>query len=309
MTTWTTSPSGDRDPESPVTTSLINLLYNNPIAITEKAAGAPVLANGYVVNAMMAGSAIKQGNLSTALQQNSGTVASGGGSVNITYTGGAYSMLAGWSSTPGNLSVNAIPSSSYLWGMNFYNGSGTNTPYKFQSRYITASPPYDLGDGEIPLFIYALIDSVGNIVAIDTAIDPAWANNGPTNIRPDFYSEAGVGFQKKCIITPEINNMSRAERVAAIRSLPVMDIEVTQAIKNADMDIVPHPYVGTDLAGLGLTVILLDPVSDCVRELAELRDAGDDIHQIINDGQLIIGNTPLPRSGPGGLMIPSVRWR
>lgn len=41
MTTYTVIPSTDRDPESPVTPELIDGLYNNPIAITEGAVGAP----------------------------------------------------------------------------------------------------------------------------------------------------------------------------------------------------------------------------------------------------------------------------
>lgn len=41
MTTYTAIPNGDIDPESPITTGLMTLLRDNPIAITEGAAGAP----------------------------------------------------------------------------------------------------------------------------------------------------------------------------------------------------------------------------------------------------------------------------
>jgi len=41
MTIYTVIPSADRDPESPVTPELVDALYNNPIAITEGASGAP----------------------------------------------------------------------------------------------------------------------------------------------------------------------------------------------------------------------------------------------------------------------------
>lgn len=53
MAVYTIIPSGDRDPESPVTPELIDGLYFNPTAIMEKASGAPVLANNYIVAAMI----------------------------------------------------------------------------------------------------------------------------------------------------------------------------------------------------------------------------------------------------------------
>lgn len=53
MTVYSTIADSEIDPESPGTTTLFTKLRNNPIAITEKAAGAPVLANGYVVTDML----------------------------------------------------------------------------------------------------------------------------------------------------------------------------------------------------------------------------------------------------------------
>lgn len=43
MTVYTTVPSGDRDPESPITPELIDALYFNPTAIAEGSSGAPAL--------------------------------------------------------------------------------------------------------------------------------------------------------------------------------------------------------------------------------------------------------------------------
>jgi len=53
MTTYTAIPGTDIDTDSPVTESLMTKLRDNPIAITEKAAGAPQLANDYVTAAMI----------------------------------------------------------------------------------------------------------------------------------------------------------------------------------------------------------------------------------------------------------------
>lgn len=63
---FTAIPSGDRDPESPVTPELIDGLYFNPFAIMEKATGAPVLANDYIVTAMIEDGAVTVAKLQSA---------------------------------------------------------------------------------------------------------------------------------------------------------------------------------------------------------------------------------------------------
>lgn len=45
-TAYTAIPNADIDPESPITTGLITLLRDNPIAIAEGAAGAPAITGG-----------------------------------------------------------------------------------------------------------------------------------------------------------------------------------------------------------------------------------------------------------------------
>ncbi len=46
MAAWTSIPDSDLDPESPITTSLMLALRDNPIAIIEGASGAPPLTGG-----------------------------------------------------------------------------------------------------------------------------------------------------------------------------------------------------------------------------------------------------------------------
>lgn len=58
MTTYTAIPDSDIDPDSPGTTGLFTLLRNNPVAIMEKASGAPVLANNYILAAMINADAV-----------------------------------------------------------------------------------------------------------------------------------------------------------------------------------------------------------------------------------------------------------
>ena len=49
MAAWTTIPDSDLDPESPITTSLMQALRDNPVAIAEGASGAPLIT-GAVYN-------------------------------------------------------------------------------------------------------------------------------------------------------------------------------------------------------------------------------------------------------------------
>ncbi|MCW8988291.1 MAG: hypothetical protein OQK75_11560 [Gammaproteobacteria bacterium] len=53
MTTYTAIADSEIDPESAGTTTLFTKLRNNPLAQFEKAAGAPVLADDYIVTAMI----------------------------------------------------------------------------------------------------------------------------------------------------------------------------------------------------------------------------------------------------------------
>lgn len=46
--------------------------------------------------------------------------------------------------------------------------------------YVQASPPYDLGDGEIPLFVFVKLDADGKMSQLSASIDPPWMYNGPT---------------------------------------------------------------------------------------------------------------------------------
>ena len=101
--------------------------------------------------------------------------------------------------------------------------------------------------------------------------------------------------------------MSGIERAIAVAELPDVEVEITNDMVHADMDLIPHPFQGNDLAGK--TVVMLDPVADCVRTMADLDRAGEDVHEIIRKKYVKIGNTALDRVTPSGLLIPSVTWK
>jgi len=84
MTTYTAIPNGDIDPESPITTGLMTLLRDNPIAMFEKATGAPVLANNYVTQAMIAANTVGRSEIREAFGTSYAGSVGGGSSVNFT---------------------------------------------------------------------------------------------------------------------------------------------------------------------------------------------------------------------------------
>jgi hypothetical protein len=145
-----------------------------------------------------------------------------------------------------------------------------------------------------------------------SAPDPVWANNGPTDIRPDFTDRSGTQFQMVRDISPALKARlaNRATRVTALielSELPLVPREVTQAVKQADMPLIPHPFLGNKLTGK--TIVLLDPVAVLMVKLRELHATGESINLLLHEDYLRIGNTPLVRAGPPGVIAVAASWK
>jgi hypothetical protein len=234
--------------------------------------------------------------------------------------------------------VEQLLHTNYLTRISLWQDSGVDTSTCLQ-RYVQASPPYDLGDGEVPLFLFALVDSLGKIVATYTAEDPPWANNGPTDIRPTFrlngkgwkvrrpkpnLAALGNPAQRQAelirlaarrIAPPDAGKLARNDplEVARLKSAGFEIVEVTQAIKNADMPLIPHPFLGNDMTGK--TVVLLDPMSSIVERMLDIVASGERVSEILHGGAhggggyLAIDNVPLARGAPPGVMPVDVKWK
>ena len=87
----------------------------------------------------------------------------------------------------------------------------------------------------------------------------------------------------------------------------IEEVELVPSMKNADMELIPHPF----RTKLDRTAVLLDPMSDFILDLMALYDNGngEDINRLLHDGYINIGNTPLNRKGPAGLMIVDASWK
>lgn len=239
-----------------------------------------------------------------------------------------------------------------------------------QQRYIQACPPYDHGDGLIAQYAFALLDKNGTLEGAYVAEDAPWHNNGPTDIRADYYDEIGRGWRLEDVFEettePEdFTDYSSIAQAAGWRSLlpeevdlqeyfdskfharftdgkarsdakswkalckelglsvkqvlgkPVtrriptgkkQRIEITQAIKHADMALIPHPFIGNDLTGK--TVVLLDPVNDSMHRMKERQlYEGVSLSELLHDGAVTVGNEALNRSGPAGVQVVPFRLK
>ena len=168
-----------------------------------------------------------------------------------------------------------------------------------RQQYITASPPYALGGTDVPVFTFLLVNkSSGLIEKSYVAQDPPWANNGPTDIMPDYYEQRNgerVGFKKVRKI---------ADKLAYVRSgVAICDEEVKEVcrhFKNADMDKLPHPFPDVDHATH--EVVMLDPTCRVNQRFYELNQMGIDVSDIVHD-YLKLGNEPLDIECPPGVKI------
>lgn len=181
-----------------------------------------------------------------------------------------------------------------------------------QQRYVSASPPYDYGNGDAHLFLYALVDKNGKPHGLWIAPDPVWAYNGPTWIAPDYHFH-GKGYQRRLILPA---NLADLETDGPRFEL----VEVDQALKNADMDLVPHPF-GT--IPDGQRVVLIDPCCELMAQLADMHDAVTDQNGLSADphgfdysppGFLLyhdyirLDNAPFKGRTPKGVQTVTPRW-
>ncbi len=216
----------------------------------------------------------------------------------------------------GYVSGRRIDVSAYNAGGSTEGTSRTYYAYQ-QAYYIQASPPYNLGDGEVGRFCFILIDNERDVIeSIYHAKEAPWHYNGPTNIKADFYRKGkGYRFRRDMRNFPftldeaKADPVKLAEYIAAFKSAPIIEQEITQEIKNADMQLLPHPFFGNNLERK--TVVMLDPVCDLNWQLTEMCDGYDqfNLNELIHEGHIVIDNEPINRAGPPGVPVVGFKWK
>ena len=270
-----------------LTSSQMTLLDANFDALAVGDAGAPAFVG-----------VIDQPSLITAVQTLTSGSVGAGISVEFDFTAvGDYAFHPAWFNSAGTflpygvagtLNETADPGHPIII---MENVAGTAT-LTVTIRYVSSSPPWDLGDGEIPLFIWVRIDDVtGELTGISVAPDAPWNfalyRREPIN-RANPRGELGK-------LRAEQNRIKASQKR-------------TIAEKNAFQPIFPHPWNKEN--NTGMTIVLLDPVSSIMEDLLLWHNQAEvPISTLIEDGDLVIGTTPLPRAVPAGAISLSLDWK
>lgn len=324
-----------------VTTAKIDDLAVTEAKLDANSVSIDKMQNNSVDQAEIVSGAIHQSELSTAVATNNFTVNTGTaiGAISVdrqVMSGGQYAFQPRTETTndTGNseqafFCYGAIFNGTYALnnyiamvsvgdggGAAAYNGEA-------RSRYIDASAPWNMGHGDIGLFVFLRVNASKKVTGVSIASAPVWGYNGKTSIVPDRVSkilnEKGekicvrkykkvISPDSKVILppwrggNPSLWNQAAAEAYA---SAPIVEVEIDHAMKNADMNDIPHPFL--DLSP-DESVVLVDPTSSFIDNLADLYKVEESLGRLFLDGYIILDNEISGYTSPRGVKIYSVRW-
>ena len=254
--------------------------------------------------------AVGQGELITATATGSTSIPATS-NASVTLTGGTHSWWTFSVEAAALGRVNGGNGNTAAGIIGLYCADSTARTFYRDERYVQASPPYDLGDGEIGLFIEILVDKNNKIWATNVAPDPAWAYHGPTIITPQKYDKnTRKGYRDYKYVGDRLlcECLSDKTLIAKIVSgeIEVKErrTEITHQIKNKDMNLYPHHFTGYDDVFLeDKTVLFIDPVGELSHRLYGLHEEGLNIRDLILAGDLLYDNEVLDRKAPKGVMV------
>lgn len=316
-----------------LTAAQMTNLQNDITALANGDAGAPAIQTaaygagsvdaaaigaGEVGQSEVAASAIGQGELkSTTASQSQSIGAEVVGT--ITPTGGTYTL--GWFAGGSNgfttgfrLATNGGLYSAIVGFANL--STGPSTAYLY-SRYIQASPPWNLGNGDIPLFIMAIVhNKTKEVKGTYVAEDPPWYAHGPHKINANARLQQKAGLWGKSLKSA----LDNRDGLQALRSMDKRSIDLlskqplSMDDKNIDMNIIPHLF---DLSGMDMSehsIVMLDPVSDLMEDFRLLNSLydysdGESISSLLEDGDIQIRDELSGVTTPQGIIAVGARWR
>jgi len=188
----------------------------------------------------------------------------------------------------------------------FSDGLGT-TNINVTLYYINASPPYDLGDGEIQGFIYALVDSGGDVQGISISPDPPWYKPPPSSA---LLLKNGIQHVRRRIWPKPMGEARENPEdweifLDAMRNPQYEDLEITPEFKNQGMEQFPHPFKKP----AGSRVVLIDPAGRMAEDIINLKAAGDDPAEMIAKKDILIGDNIPGMKSPLGVDAVRGSWR
>lgn len=313
----------------------------NFTALAEGAASAPsilyaalnlsndIVAGDIATNAVgqseIAANAVGQAELKTSTGSVSTT-----GTANFTLPGAQYGLYPTLKKTAGAGNITAQLATNYAVTTsqvaNIYLVAA-GVSLQAHQRYITASAPFNLGNGDIPIFVFAMIDTnTGDVIGTYVADTPPWFYNGrprntfdPKKYKRKFDLKTDPENDKKKIKIYRENYFYDQPRelpnketdfatyLEAVNNPQFEEIEITPAMKNLDMDIIPHPFMGNDLTGK--SIVLLDPVGSMAEKMRDLHDMGESVADLLHGRYLLIDNEDAGAISPVGVKTHKVKWK
>lgn len=322
---WSDISNAEVAVNTPAKASVLQKLRDNIAALAAGLSGAPKIQQAAmdtdsVGQAQIIAGSVHQSELSTATASGSVVVA-GEDHGSYALTGGMYS----WATWSASLNVSIGGGGNLAAGtLGFYNSVPSSRTVYIDERYVTASPPWDLGDGEIALFLYVLMGANGELLGVSVGRDPTWAYHGPTNVTPQRVDRFGKKFRTAKMLVAangEVLTLAAAKAIdpvlyasylAGEAQLEEQSIEITTAFKNADMNVAPHPWFTNSAKFFeNKTAILLDPFGEPIQRLMDIQTeiGASEVRQIIEGGYLKIDNAPLKRCAPQGVTPCRIRWK
>ena len=164
--------------------------------------------------------------------------------------------------------------------------TGSSQTATARDVYIGASPPHSINGLDFSdLFVFLRLNDKGELIASWIASDPPWYNNGPTKTKPTRTTSTKK-YINKLILPENFNSLDKRLQFLALADAKTEEVELDESIKNADMDLIPTPYIGNYSDD---QIILLEPDGKLYQDLINIRNNGGDIMEIIHGGYIKIG--------------------
>ena len=316
---------------------LLNPYYGGASAIAAGTSGPKIqtaaleqtAASEAVTQATIRDAAVGQAQLKTTTASQTISVGAGSSSL-ITPTGGTYTMNAFHGASTiinGNSLRECAHGSTYAAELRVYNTSAGSITWYVYSRYVQASPPYNLGNGDISLFIMAKVNkTTKEILATEIAPDPHWAYHGPHDLHP-YYGKIqkaaglwGVDVNQALIGQDSAWRDEILDRLATLNSIKsdqgmreeALSIKFTMKEKNIDMNVAPH---GMGPCGPDEAIVFIDPAGAITDQLSILHEAmgnagleGGSVTELLESKYIEIGD-PLNAKAPPGVISVSASWK
>jgi hypothetical protein len=195
------------------------------------------------------------------------------------------------------------------WSENSEDDKGDGTASRF---ILDSSPPWNMGHGDIGLFVNLKYNGDGTIYGAQFSNTPVWAYNGKTDITPD-KREVVNGVVKKYkkinIEQPPLhpkNGGNLREYTDWLQNSEIEFVEIDHEMKNRDMVDIPHPFATYQA---GDEFVFLDPCCDFVDQLKIMMEHGEDIYELFTGGYIEFDHVPDGMVTPNGCVAKRPKWK